>query len=171
MNLARQLRPELILMELETTDLPEEERAEIAPEKYLLRQKGLILEEIVEALDRSGRVARPRRLLEDLTNREKKAPTGLKCGIALPHVRTPQVKEFLFSVARSTPGLEYGCLDGGPAHLFITLVAPPWDSDIYLKIYRKLAEAISVYGDDLTREFLEARNEGEIIRAVRRLED
>ena len=158
-------------MELETRDLPEEEREEIPPEKYLRRQKALILRDIVDVLDRSGRVARPRRLLEDLENREKKAGTGLKCGIAVPHVRTPQVKELLFSVARSTPGLEYGCLDGEPAHLFLVLVAPPWDSQIYLKIYRKLAEAITIYGQDLTREFLEARSEGEVIRAVRRLED
>ena len=171
MSLARRLRPELVLMELGTRDLPEEERAEIPPEKYLRRQKALILAEIVELLDRSGRVARPRRLLEDLTNREKKAGTGLKCGIAVPHVRTPQVKELLFAVARSTPGLEYGCLDGEPAHLFLALVAPPWDSQTYLKIYRKLAEAISVNGIELAREVLEARNEGEVIRAVRRLED
>ncbi len=171
MNLARRLRSELILLELETTDLPPEEREEIPPEKYLRSQKERILTEIVDLLDRSGRVARAPRLREDLVNREKKAPTGLKYGVAIPHVRTKQVKEFLFAVARSTPGLEYACLDGEPAHLFFVLVAPPWDDSTYLKVEKKLAEAFSISGFDLTREFLEASSEGEIIRAVRRLDD
>jgi mannitol/fructose-specific phosphotransferase system IIA component (Ntr-type) len=170
-NLARLLRPELVLLEMETLELPDEEREEIPPEKYLLAQKGRILEELVDLLDRSGRVARKHRLLEDLRNREKKAGTGLKHGIAVPHVRTPQVKEMLFAFARSTPGLEYGCLDGEPAHLFFTLVAPPWDDSSYLKIYRQLAQAFNYSGLDRMSEFLAAQDEGEIIRAVRRLGD
>jgi mannitol/fructose-specific phosphotransferase system IIA component (Ntr-type) len=170
MNLARHLRPELILLEMETRDLPEDGRGEMSPERYLLQQKERILVELVDLLDRSGRVGRRNRLLTDLFNREKKAGTGLKNGLAVPHVRTPQVKEFLFAFARSRPGLEFGCLDGRPAHLFFTLVAPPYDDMTYLKIYRKLATAFSHPGLEITREFLEARDEGEIIRAVRRLD-
>ena len=170
MNLARLLRPELILLEMETLDLPEDEREEIAPEKYLRQQKERILGEIVDLLDRSGRVANRNKLLTELTNREKKAGTGLKCGLAVPHGRTPQVKEFLFAFARSTTGVEFGCLDDEPAHLFFTLVAPPWDDQSYLKVYKKLAEAFSFSGEELKREFLEAQSEGEVLRALRRLD-
>lgn len=170
MRLARLLDPEMILLEMETHDLPEEERGEIPRAKYVLAQKERILAEIVDLLGRSGRIGQPRKLVADLVNREKKATTGLKHGIAVPHVRTPQVKELLFAFARSTPGLEFACLDGEPAHLFFILVTPPYDDAVYLKLYRKLAEAFSAQGDELVQEFLDARDEGEVLRAVRRLD-
>ncbi len=170
MNLARHLHRDLILLEFRTRDLAPEERAEIAAERYLLAQKERILEELVELLDRSGRVSSRKRLLTDLWNREKKAGTGLKGGIAVPHVRTGQVKECLFAFARSTPGLEFGCLDGRPAHLFFVLVTPPYEDAVYLRLYKQLATALSFAGQDLLHEFLRARDEGEILRAMRTLE-
>lgn len=170
MNLARHLNPELILLELRTRDLPPEERAEIPPAVYLLDRKERILEELVELLERSGRVSHRRRLFTDLWNREKKAGTGLKMGVALPHVRTSQVKECIFAFARSTAGLEFGCLDGRPAHLFFVLVTPPYEDTVYLRLYRQLATALSFAGEELVRDFLEARDAGEILRAMRRLD-
>jgi mannitol/fructose-specific phosphotransferase system IIA component (Ntr-type) len=150
--------------------LTEEEREEVPREKYLLAQKREILSEFVDLLDRTGRIGNRNKLLVDLFNREKKAGTGLEKGIAVPHVRTSQAKEFIFAFARSTPGLEFDCSDGGLAHLFFILVAPPYDDAHYLKIYRKLATAFSFSGLDLTREFLDARDEGEILRAMRHLD-
>lgn len=170
MNLARHLDPELILLELRTTDLPEEEREEIPREKYVLAQKEKILAELVELLARSDRVANRNKLLTDLWNREKRAGTGLKMGIAVPHVRTGHVKECLFAFARSTKGLEFGCLDGRPAHLFFVLVTPPYEDALYLRLYKQLATAFSYAGEELLREFLEARDAGEILRAMRKVE-
>lgn len=169
-NPARHLDPGLILLELATTELPEEEREAAPRSRYVLAQKERILTELVTLLVRSGRVANRNKLLTDLRNREKKASTGLKMGIALPHVRTNQVKECLFAFARSTPGLEFDCIDGRPAHLFFVLVTPPYDDATYLRLYKQLATAFSFAGEALLREFLEARDAGEILRAMRKLE-
>jgi mannitol/fructose-specific phosphotransferase system IIA component (Ntr-type) len=169
-NPARHLDPELILLELATTDPPEVEREGTPREKYVLAQKEKILAELVGLLARSGRVSNRNRLLVDLWNREKKASTGLKMGIALPHVRTSQVKECLFAFARSTPGLDFDCLDRRPAHLFFVLVTPPYDDTTYLRLYKQLATAFSFAGEPLLREFLAARDAGEILRAMRKLD-
>lgn len=168
-NLARHLRRDLILLELRTRDVPPEEREEIPRARYLLAQKEKILDELVELLDRSGRVSNRRKLLADLWNREKKASTGLKGGVAVPHVRTSQAKECLFAFARSTAGVEFGCLDGRLAHLFFVLVTPPYEDTLYLRIYKQIATAFSVGGEGLLREFLEAGDEGEILRTMRKL--
>lgn len=165
MNLARFLRPELILLELATTEVPEEERGEIPHERYVLSQKERIIEELADLLDRSGRVGNKGKLALDLFNREKKASTGLVHGVAIPHIRTIHAKEFLIAFARSTPGLEYACFDGKPAHLFFVMVAPPYDDTSYLKIYKQLAEAFST--PQMRREFMQAQSEGEILRAIK----
>jgi fructose PTS system EIIBC or EIIC component len=165
MNLARLFRPELILLELQTRDLPEEERAEIPPQQYLWDIKGKVLTELVDLVDRSGRVSNRNKLLQDLTNRERKATTGLSNGVAIPHVRTIYAKELLVGFARSTAGVEFDCLDAQPAHLFFVMVAPPYDDTVYLKFYRQMAEAFSLR--DYRDEFMNAQSEGEVLRLVK----
>lgn len=164
---ARLLQQDLILLELETTDLPEEVREEIPRERYILTQKDRILAELVDLLARSGRVGSRTKLHQDLLNREKKASTGLANGVAIPHVRTIHAKEFLMGFARSTPGVDYDCLDGAPAHLFFVMVAPRYDDVSYLRLYRQLAEAFPT--PDRCQEFLRAKDEGEILRALKRI--
>lgn len=167
MNLARLLRPEHILLELETIEPPEEERPEVPRAQYVASIKEQVLQELVELVDRSGRVSNRNKLLQDLVNRERKATTGLSSGVAIPHVRTIYAKELLVGFARSTPGVEFDCLDGQPAHLFFIMVAPPYDDTSYLKLYRQLAEAFSFR--DYREEFMTAETEGEILRLVKRL--
>ena len=168
MNLGRFLRPELILLELETTEVPEEERGELPHDRYVLSQKEKVITELADLLDRSGRVGNKGKLALDLFNRREKASTGLAYGVAIPHVRTIHAKEFLIAFARSTPGIEYGCMDENLAHLFFVMVAPPYDDTSYLKIYKQLAQALSM--PHSRREFMEAESEGEILRAVKALE-
>lgn len=170
MNLARRLAQDLILLEMATLEVPEEEREEISPAKYLAAQKEKILEELVGLLWRSGRIASRRKLLTDLLGRERKASTGLERGVAVPHVRTAQAREFVFAFARSTPGLAFDCRDSRPAHLFFVLVAPPRDDKTYLDVFRKIALAFSGDSEAVLREFLEARDEGEVLRAMRHLD-
>ena len=167
MNIARLLRPELILLELTTHDLPEEERAEIPMDQYIWQIKSKVMEELADLVARSNRVSNRNKLYQDLLNRERKATTGLASGVAIPHVRTIYAKEFLIGFARSTPGVEFDCLDGAPAHLFFVMVAPPYDDTSYLRLYRQLAEAFSAR--DLRAEFMAARDEGEILRVVKRM--
>jgi mannitol/fructose-specific phosphotransferase system IIA component (Ntr-type) len=167
MNLARLLKPEHILLELATQDLPEEERAEIPRAEYVWSTKERVLTELVDLVDRSNRVSNRHKLFHDLLNRERKATTGLASGVAIPHVRTIYAKELLVGFARSTPGIEFDCLDGEPAHLFFVMVAPPYDDISYLRLYRQLAGTLSVR--DYRQEFMDAESEGEILRLVKNL--
>jgi mannitol/fructose-specific phosphotransferase system IIA component (Ntr-type) len=167
MNLARMLKPEHILLELTTRELSEEERAAIPPEQYVWKMKEQVLDELAGLVTRSNRISNRNKLFLDLVNRERKATTGLSNGVAIPHVRTIYAKELLVGFARSTPGVEFGCLDGGPAHLFFVMVAPPYDDTAYLKLYRQLAEAFSIR--DLRAEFMAAESEGEILRVIKKM--
>jgi mannitol/fructose-specific phosphotransferase system IIA component (Ntr-type) len=167
MNLARLMKPEQILLELTARDLPEEERGEMTRDQYVWSTKERILTELVELVDRSNRVSNRHKLFHDLLNRERKATTGLASGVAIPHVRTIYAKELLVGFARSTPGIEFDCLDGEPAHLFFIMVAPPYDDTSYLRLYRQLAGTLSVR--DYRQEFMEASTEGEILRLVKRM--
>ncbi len=168
MNLARLLRPELIRLEMETTTPPQTEPP-LPPDRYVWKIKRAALAELAALVADGGRVGSQGKLYTDLVNREKKASTGLVRGIAIPHVRTIHAREMLFAFARSTPGLDFDCLDGEPAHLFFVIVAPPYDDQQYLKIYKQLAMAF--HTTDVREAFLRAQDEGEVIRAMRQMGD
>lgn len=138
-QISRLLRHERIRMEMETQPLTDEEREELGPRAVRVK-KERILGEIAGFLAATGRVGNERKLLADLIHRERKACTAVGGGLAIPHVRTPSAKEPIAAFLRSTPGLEFDAPDGEPVHVFLALVAPPWDDRLYLKVYRELGE-------------------------------
>ena len=89
---------------------------------------------------------------------------GIGGGIAIPHVRTMQAKDFTICFARCTPGIYFASLDDEPVHFFFGVVAPPYKDKLYLEVYKKIGQ---VFGTEEARaELHEARNEHEVIRIL-----
>jgi PTS system fructose-specific IIC component len=167
MDISRYLKPELIKLEMET-QIECDPECQLHPEKVLWTRKEAILAELVNLLDRSGRVGNKKKLLVDFMNREKKATTGIGHGIAIPHIRTMQAKDFIMGLARSKEGYDFDSLDGKLVHLFFVMAAPPYDDSLYLKVFKALAEILQF--DYFREELLNAPSEYEIIRAIKKME-
>ena len=104
MNIRRFLHPAAILLALETSGAPREEE-EPDSRRFLRRVRDDVLRELIDLLAETGQVGNPSRLFTDLLNREKRAPTALGSGVAMPHVRTIQAKSFIMAFGRSATGL------------------------------------------------------------------
>ncbi len=167
MEISRYLKPELIKLEMDTY-IECDPDCQLHPDKVLWQRKEAILGELVDLLDKSGRVGNKKKLLIDFVNRERKATTGIGHGIAIPHIRTMQAKEFLMGFARSKEGYAFDSLDDQPVHLFFVMAAPPYDDSLYLKIFKALAEILRF--DYFREELLNITSEYEIIRAIKRME-
>ncbi|MGB8658526.1 MAG: PTS sugar transporter subunit IIA [Candidatus Zixiibacteriota bacterium] len=167
MDISRYLKPELIKLEMET-QVECDPDCQLHPEKVLWTRKEAILSELADLLDRSGKVGNKKKLLLDFFNREKKATTGIGHGIAIPHIRTMQAKDFIMGLARSKGGYDFDSIDGGLVHLFFVMAAPPYDDTLYLKVFKTLAEIL--HFDYFREELLHASSEYEIIRAIKRME-
>jgi len=167
MRLSKYLTPELVELNLDSLvslDFPEE----MSPQRVVRETKERVVAALVGLLDRSGKVRNSHRLLRDLHNREKKATTGIGGGVALPHVRTIQVKEFVIAFARSDRGLEFDALDGKPIDLFFPMAAPPYEDTFYLRVYKSLADLLRF--ENTVRELREASDPHEILRIIRSFE-
>jgi mannitol/fructose-specific phosphotransferase system IIA component (Ntr-type) len=163
MRLTRFLKPPQVKLELDART-PGEVPEGWTRERFVWSVKEAVLRELVALLDASGKVANARKLATDLENRERKATTGIGGGIAIPHVRTMQAREFTMCFARSTPGVEFGATDGQPVHFFFGVVSPPYDDKLYLEVYREIGK---VFGTEEARErLLAAETEHEIIKIV-----
>lgn len=168
MNLTRYLSADRIILEMTPPlSVPDDPDANL--EKFRQQQKEKVLEELVELLDRSGNVTNKRKLLTDMVNRERRASTGLSRGIAVPHVRTSNIRELTIAIARSREGIDFDAADGNLTHFFFVVVAPPHgDEDLYLKIYKHLAEVTSF--DSALEELMAVESPGEMIRLLRQWE-
>ena len=128
MKISKLLSPDLIKTELET-HISDDILEIIKPELRVERIKELLIREFVDLLNLSGKVQSENKLYLDLLNRERKASTAIGEGIAIPHVRTMHVREFLMGFAKSTSGYEYDSPDGGKTHLFFMMVSPEFSAE------------------------------------------
>jgi mannitol/fructose-specific phosphotransferase system IIA component (Ntr-type) len=167
MKISRLITPPLIKLEM-NSHIELDPNLEISPQRKSLLLKEAIIQELTDLLENSGNVRNSNKLFLDLFNREKKASTGIGHGIAIPHVRTIQVKELAMGFARSSIGYDFDSLDNQPVHLFFVMAAPPYDDALYLKLFKSLAEILQF--ESVREELLHATSEYEIIRAIRKME-
>ena len=166
MNISRFLSEDLIDLDFKADQ--EEAPEESNSNKWRERNKERILEQLVKLLEKSDRTGNNTKLLNDFIHRERKATTGIGHGIAIPHIRSMQAKEFIMGFARSRAGFDFDSLDGEPTHVFFIMAAPPYDDNLYLKVFKALAESLQY--ESFRQELMSAEEPYDIIRAFRNVE-
>ncbi|MCL2000945.1 MAG: PTS sugar transporter subunit IIA [Planctomycetes bacterium] len=164
MQITRYLKPELIRL-----GMMNGHRDEIDPEKdpakERIRLKCGVVDELVDLFMRTGVIRNRSKFHHDLLSREKKATTAIGRGLALPHVRSMQPKQFCMVFARSRVGVEYNSPDGTPVHIIFGIAAPSYDERIsveYLQFYKWVARCFKEE-EWLPDALLRAEDEHEII--------
>lgn len=167
MNILRYLRPECIELDIQTRPgEPGPEETDAQRDRRLLLDKENLIQELTDVLDRSGEIVNPTKFYKDMVNRERKATTGIAPGIAIPHVRSMQVRSFVMGFVRAPEGgLPFGSLDGTPTRLFFLLASPPYEDKLYLRVYRQFAEMIR--HDWIVDSFLDAESPTDVLNVMR----
>lgn len=164
MLIARYLKHDRIRLRMLTAPLDEDEAEALgARADRVLKER--ILEEIAHFLEETSEVGNGKRLLTDLIHRERKACTAVGSGLAIPHVRSMNVREPTVALLRSAEGLPFEAPDGQPVHIFLVMIAPPWDDKLYLKFYKEAAELF--LREDVLNWLMNAENETEVIQFFR----
>jgi len=166
MKLSRYIDEAAVKLEMATVIEAPEEGGSL--ERWRQEGKRKILEELVDLLENGFRIGNHSKLVTDFVNREKKASTGIGHGVAIPHIRSMQAKDFMLGFARSSKGYDFDSVDREPTHLFFIMAAPPYDDTIYLKAFKALAEMLQY--EAFRRDLMELQSPGEIIRALRAME-
>jgi fructose PTS system EIIBC or EIIC component len=166
MKLSRYLTEEVVKLEMETVIEPPTEGTSV--KRWREEGKRMILNELVTLLENGSRIGNRTKLLNDFVNREKKATTGIGYGVAIPHIRSLQAKDLMLAFARSSQGYDFESLDGEPSHLFFIMAAPPYDDNLYLKVFKSLSQMLQ--HESFRKELMQVASGGEIIRAIKSME-
>ena len=106
MNLLDILTPESIKAPLEGAD------------------KRAVIDELVELLAESGRVARAQALKEAVWTREQTRTTGIGHGLAIPHGKCEGVGSLAMAIGKPAEPLDFEAIDNQPVRLVVLLASP-----------------------------------------------
>lgn len=85
-----------------------------------------VIRELVTSLAKAG--ALPETAVDEvvaaLIKREQNGSTGFGKGVAVPHVKHPQVKQMSGTIGRSTTGIDFAALDHQPVYSVVLLLSP-----------------------------------------------
>lgn len=100
------------------------------------------LAELSEILLEAGKVTDGEAFLESVLERERLDTTGFGGGFAIPHGKSPVVRQACVAFGRSRAGIEWGSLDDKPVHCIFLLAVPASESEEHLNILSSLARKL-----------------------------
>ncbi len=166
-QITRYLKPEVVRLGM-VSGHPDEIDPEKDEAKERVRLKEEVIEELTDLFMLTGQVRNRNKFHHDLLSRERKATTAIGQGLAIPHVRSMQPKQFCMVFARSRDGVEFEAMDGEPVHIIFGMAAPSYDEKVtneYLQVYKWIARCFKEE-DWLPEALLNAETEHDIIKIL-----
>ena len=105
--------------------------------------KDEVFEELVDLFCQFRKTGDREEILAALKERESKMSTGIQKGIALPHGKTNAIEEVHGILGISKKGIDYDALDGQPVYLLFMFLAPLADSEMHLRLLKRMAELLN----------------------------
>ncbi|KFZ42162.1 PTS fructose transporter subunit IIA [Anoxybacillus flavithermus] len=127
-----------------------------------------VIEELVDVLEKTGKLHNRQTFIEAIFAREAQSTTGIGEGIAIPHAKTKAVRTPAVVFGRSKEGIDYDALDGKRSHLFFMIAAPEGANNTHLEALSRLSTLLM---DASFRSKIEnASTKQQIIQAIQEKE-
>ena len=142
----------------------------LVPERIKVNLEGKTKEEIIKEMAQlfvKSEVLKSEDLEEfvkEINEREKLTPTGMQDGIAIPHARTPLVKELSLALGISHEGVDFESMDGEPSIFMIA--APEETKKEHLDLLAEISKLS--YEEELVEELKTASTIEEITNKLKK---
>ncbi|MCL5270187.1 MAG: PTS sugar transporter subunit IIA [bacterium] len=101
-----------------------------------------VLRILCDQLAEDPRVLDGKALYEAIMRREHQISTGVGMGIAIPHVKIPQVNDYVIAVGRIKKGVDFGAMDGRPVHLVFMIAASDHQTRDFVRILAQVTHLL-----------------------------
>ena len=122
-----------------------------------------LIQELVNLLERSGGISDPRRLTEEVLDRERMASTGIGSGIAIPHALSTTASRTMMAFGLKLDGAKFDAVDNQPVSLFFLIVGPENDHIRHLQILSRIARYL--HDPEFCRKLREACCAEDVVNA------
>lgn len=151
---------------MKITDLLREDTIQV---NLQANSKDSVIDELVETLERAGKLTDKATFKQEILKREKHTTTGIGDGVAIPHAKTNAVKEPAIAFGRSSHGIDYDSLDGQPSKLFFMIAASEGANNEHLETLSRLSSML--IDETFRTTLLQAASKKEILDAINQKEE
>ncbi len=134
------------------------------PRCIIMRIKGEgkeeIITEMIDCLDRHGKLTDRQSALQAVLDREKTMSTGMQHGIALPHGKTDGALGLAIAVGLKKEGVDFQSLDGQPSQVFFLVVSPLHTTGPHIQFLAEIGSLFST--PEVKDKLLECRTSQEV---------
>jgi PTS system nitrogen regulatory IIA component len=106
------------------------------------RTKNDVLRELVHLAARGRPGVDEEAVLAAVKDRESVLSTGIGCGVAIPHGKTPDMDQLVVAAGIAAEAIEYDALDGKPVQLFFLLVGPESAAGAHVKALGRISRLL-----------------------------
>jgi len=123
-----------------------------------------IINEMLDILQGAGKIQDRQAAWDAVMDRENKMSTGMKHGIAIPHGKSPTIKDLVACIGVSDKPVDFDALDHEPCRIFIMTLSPVEKTGPHLQF---LAEISLLFkSSEKRQEILNAHNPEDILRIL-----
>jgi PTS system nitrogen regulatory IIA component len=133
------------------------------------QEKKAVLEELAGWLAANHPHLDAKIVLSVLMEREKISTTAIGEGVAIPHGKLPGLERIFGVFARSSDGVDFNSLDGGPTHLFFVLIAPEGAAADHLKALARISRLLK--DEAFRRRLMVAKSNQELFTLIAEEDD
>ncbi|MGQ9588785.1 MAG: PTS sugar transporter subunit IIA [Planctomycetota bacterium] len=100
--------------------------------------KNECLERMVRCLAATAQGLDPDDVYHAILEREKLLSTGFGLGLAIPHAKLRDLKDFLVGLGIHRAGVDFDALDEKPVHVLVMILGPENQQEEYLKVLARV---------------------------------
>ncbi|HDP34899.1 MAG TPA: PTS sugar transporter subunit IIA [Candidatus Hydrogenedentes bacterium] len=119
------------------------------------------LEILIEAVSRNPVITDCEAFRKAVYEREAVQSTGIGGGVAVPHVRIPEVTEPTIALGIAPDGIDFASLDNRPVHIIILFATPKDAEKTYLSLLAKVM--LTLRNPDAFKALAACRTQEEVI--------
>jgi diadenylate cyclase len=127
-------------------------------------RKSQAIRELVEHTCTRVSALECRQTLQAVEDRESVVSSWVAPGIAIPHARLPDLRNFIISIGVSREGIDYESVDGQPVYLLILILGDAHRADQHIQLLAEVARTFR--SESVRRAVRSTRSTGEIHRIL-----
>lgn len=123
-----------------------------------------VIDELIDKLDTAGKLNDREEYKKAILKREEEFSTGVGDGVAIPHAKTSAVKLPSLAFGYSKEGIDYGSLDGKPAHIFFMIAGGENANNEHLETLSRLS--VMLMNEDFKKKITNIKTEEDLLRII-----
>lgn len=124
--------------------------------------KNGIIRELVDCLEKAGKISDPELVLHDVMEREASFSTGMDHGLAIPHGRSDGVEGMALAAGLVPDGVDFQSLDGLPTRIIFLIATGAENRQPHLQLLASIAKTMR--NDEIRNKLLEAQTPEDFVQ-------